>query len=139
MIPNATGHRVPAMSIFPRESYRHHFTNDFPTGSGGIAYPSGWMTRRAVVTFVTHVLGHVRSSRGDKLFVILNNTNRISQSMNCNRRTKKALSCYCFRHTLFAVIRALLLLYKKSLSTLPSICDIIILYSPFLFGVTRSK
>ena len=70
---NAIGNTVPPMFVFPRVNYKDHFIRGSPTGSIGVAHPSGWMTKENFLVFIKHFVNYVRPTADNKVLLLLDN------------------------------------------------------------------
>lgn len=70
---NALGNHLPPMFIFPRKRFNDHFIRDGPSGSIGTANGSGWMQEEDFHTFLEFFKDHVRSSKDNKVLLLLDN------------------------------------------------------------------
>lgn len=71
----ATGFALLPAIIFPRKKLRNIMLNEAPSGSLGLANPSGWMTSELFVEPINILLGRLKEPREDPSLRII--TNRI--------------------------------------------------------------
>lgn len=70
---NAIGNSLPPMLIFPRVHFKERMLFGGPVGCIGTANPSGWSNEESFVKFLDHFLSSVKSSKEDRVMLILDN------------------------------------------------------------------
>lgn len=69
----ATGTFLPPIFVFPRKNMKTHMMNGSPTGSLGLASPSGWMTSELFPQVMEHFIKHTQSSKENPTLLICDN------------------------------------------------------------------
>lgn len=72
-IVNAAGNFLPPVMIFPRVNFKQHMLNGAPTGSLGLATPSGWMNCELFVKTMEHFIEHSNSNKENPSLLIMDN------------------------------------------------------------------
>lgn len=72
-IVNAMGHALPPVMIFPRVHFKQHMIAGAPTGTLGLANPSGWMNSELFVRTMEHFIKHTQSSKENPSLLIMDN------------------------------------------------------------------
>lgn len=72
-IVNAAGNFLPPVMIFPRVNFKQHMLNGAPTGSLGLATPSGWMNCELFVKTMEHFIKHSNSNKENPSLLIMDN------------------------------------------------------------------
>ena len=70
---NAAGSFVPPAFLFARKKMTHKLMIGAPADAIGIATDSGWMTSVAFVSYLQHVVKHVKPTKANPVLMILDN------------------------------------------------------------------
>lgn len=70
---SASGNFLPPVMIFPRVHFKPHMTQEAPTGTLGLANPSGWMTSVLFVDVIKHFIHHSKSSIQSPTLILCDN------------------------------------------------------------------
>lgn len=70
---NALGHALPPLMIFPRVHFKQHMIAGAPTGTLGLANPSGWMNSELFVKTMEHFIKYTQSSKENPSLLIMDN------------------------------------------------------------------
>ncbi|CAB3224738.1 unnamed protein product [Arctia plantaginis] len=72
-IVSALGNALPPVILFPRVHFKQHMIADAPTGTLGLATPSGWMNAELFVQTIQHFIAHSNSSKENPSLLIYDN------------------------------------------------------------------
>lgn len=72
-IISATGNALPPAMVFPRKKCKHHMLNGAPSGTLGLASPSGWMNGELFPSVMKHFIQHSGSSKENPTILIFDN------------------------------------------------------------------
>ncbi|VEN35500.1 unnamed protein product [Callosobruchus maculatus] len=72
-VVNALGNALPPVMIFPRVHFKQHMISGAPTGTLGLASPSGWMNSSLFVKTMQHYIDHTQSSKENRSLLIMDN------------------------------------------------------------------
>lgn len=72
-IINALGSFLPPIMVFSRAHFKDHMIKDAPTGTIGLAMPSGWMTSKLFLEVMKHFIKHSSASNKNPSLLILDN------------------------------------------------------------------
>lgn len=72
-IVNALGQALPPAMVFPRKKFQQHMIKGAPTGTLGLAAPSGWMNSELFVLVMKHFIKHVAASHENPALLIMDN------------------------------------------------------------------
>lgn len=72
-IVNALGNALPPVIIFPRFHFKQHMVAEAPTGSLGLATPSGWMNSELFVKTMQYFINYSSSSNDNPSLLIYDN------------------------------------------------------------------
>lgn len=70
---NALGNTLPPAMVFPRTHFKSHMIRDGPSGTLGLATPSGWMNADLFVDVMKHFIKHTCSSKENPTLLLLDN------------------------------------------------------------------
>lgn len=70
---SATGFALPPAIIFPRKKFKNIMLNGAPSGSLGLANPSGWMTSLLFVEVIKHFVKQTRTTPEDPSLLLMDN------------------------------------------------------------------
>ena len=71
-IINALGNALPPAMVFPRAKFKQHMINEAPSGTLGLAQPSGWMTSELFLEVMKHFVKHTNASKDNEALLIIN-------------------------------------------------------------------
>lgn len=72
-IVNASGNSLPPALVFPRVNFKDFMLHGAPTGSLGLATPSGWMNADLFVEVMKHFIKNSQSSKENPSLLIMDN------------------------------------------------------------------
>lgn len=72
-IINAIGNVLPPVLIFPRVNFKQHMIAEAPSGTLGLANPTGWMNSDLFVKTMEHFIRHTNSSKENPSLLIMDN------------------------------------------------------------------
>lgn len=72
-IVSATGAALPPAMVFPRKNFTPHMLNKAPTGTMGLAQPTGWMNTELFPKVMTHFVKITGSSKDNPCLLIVDN------------------------------------------------------------------
>ena len=67
------GQTIPPVIIFPRVKFRHHMINETPTGTLGLAAPSGWMNTSLFSETIDHFVKYIKYTQKNPAILIMDN------------------------------------------------------------------
>lgn len=72
-IVSATGTALPPVMVFPRKNFKSHMLTGAPSGTLGLAQPTGWMTSELFVGVMRHFVKMTSSTKNNPTLVIMDN------------------------------------------------------------------
>lgn len=73
LIINALGQALPPAMVFPRKNFQPHMLHGAPTGTLGLATPSGWMNTEIFLDVMKHFVKHTSASKDNPALLIMDN------------------------------------------------------------------
>lgn len=70
---NAIGNHIPPMLIFPRVNFKQFMLQGAPSGSIGIANPTGWTNENCFLQFLEHLINHTKPSKEEPILLVFDN------------------------------------------------------------------
>ena len=70
---SASGATIPPAMIFPQKKFKQHILNNAPSGSLGLANPTGWMNTELFVEVIQHFISKTFSSKENPSLLIFDN------------------------------------------------------------------
>lgn len=70
---SAAGQALPPVIIFPRKNFKDHMIRGAPTGTLGLATPTGWMNSELFLHTMKHFIKHTSSSKENPSILIMDN------------------------------------------------------------------
>ena len=70
---SASGATIPPAMILPRKKFKQHMLNNAPSGSLGLANPTGWMNTELFVEVIQHFISKTFSSKENPSLLIFDN------------------------------------------------------------------
>ena len=68
---NAMGQTIPLVIIFPRVKFKSHMINETPTGTLGLAAPSGWMNTSLFSEAIHHFVKYIKCTQKNPAILIM--------------------------------------------------------------------
>lgn len=75
---SASGQSLPPAYVFPRVNFKDNMLIGAPSGSLGLANPSGWMNNDLFPKVLEHFIGHFGDNQKPKLLIVDNHSSHIS-------------------------------------------------------------
>lgn len=72
-IVSATGTALPPVMVFPRKNFKTHMLTGAPSGTLGLAQPTGWMTGELFADVMRHFVKMTSSTKDNPTLVIMDN------------------------------------------------------------------